>query len=611
MHLHNCLLPRLSASSLLDNRAHPKANTSQAPDLEGLHLKGRRSEEEEDLLVVMTKYQDTEIDPPLRRSGILTPVLTPSTQLKEQITDLIKKGYLRKYIADRPPSNSLERRYGDNRPTAGDIQVIHGGFGFDGCSSSSRKRHAKSTNGRAEEEVYNLSYATIDTHPPITFNNDDLRGLLLPHDDALIVSAVITNSNIQKILVDNGSSADILFISDFIVMDCPSPYNAILGRPMLEGVKAITSTDHLKMKFPTSIGIEEEVTKLIKAGVIREVQYPEWLVNVVVALKKWGKWRLCVDFTDLNKACPKDNFLLPKIDLIVDATSKHKPLSFMDAFFGYHQTKMHPPNVEKTFFITKRGLYCYKVMPFGLKNAGATYQRLVNKMFKDLIGRTMEVYIDDKLIKSIKTADHIATWKKRLAFYEAPNDVESFQMHLWDIDVTLPKEAPTEQNPNEDLARWTLFVDGSSNQHDCGAGLVFQTPFGEQMDYAIWTGFRAINNEAEYESLLARLRVATEFGVDSLEAFSEVKTISRKIKDFRIRQIPREENRNADALVNLTLAFDFISDRSIPLEFLANPSIEFAKSICQVNASPTRMNDIMAYLQTSALPSDKFLDHQI
>ncbi|XP_057481960.1 uncharacterized protein LOC130768867 [Actinidia eriantha] len=135
--------------------------------------------------------------------------------LKEQIADLIKKGYLRKYVANRQPSNLPKRRYGDKRPTAGDIQVIHGGFVFGGCTSSSRKRHVRNAHSMAKEEIYNLSSPFVDTHLPITFNNDDLRGLHLPHDDALVVSAVITNFNVQRILVDNGSLADILFISAF------------------------------------------------------------------------------------------------------------------------------------------------------------------------------------------------------------------------------------------------------------------------------------------------------------------------------------------------------------------------------------------------------------
>ena len=154
--------------------------------------------------------------------------------------------------------------------------------------------------------------------------------------------------------------------------------------------------------------INEEVGKLLQAGAIREVEYPEWLDNVVLVKKANGKWRLCIDFTDINKACPKDSFPLPRIDLIVDATAGHELLSFMDAFSGYNQISMDPDDQEKTSFVTAQGTYCYRVMPFGLKNAGATYQRLVNRMFQKQIGATMEVYIDDMLVKSTAADLHIA-----------------------------------------------------------------------------------------------------------------------------------------------------------------------------------------------------------
>jgi hypothetical protein len=102
----------------------------------------------------------------------------------------------------------------------------------------------------------------------------------------------------------------------------------------------------------------------------------------VVLVKKYnGKWRLCVDFIDLNKARLKDSFPLLRIDVLVDSTVGYGLLSFMDAFSGYNQIYMHPEDREKMALITDRGMYYYKVMPFGLKNAGATYQRLVNKMF--------------------------------------------------------------------------------------------------------------------------------------------------------------------------------------------------------------------------------------
>ena len=127
--------------------------------------------------------------------------------------------------------------------------------------------------------------------------------------------------------------------------------------------------------------INEEVGKLLQARAIREVEYPEWLDNFVLIKKANGKWRLCIDFTNVNRACPKDSFPLPRIDLIVDATAGHELLSFMDAFSSYNQISMDPDDQEKTSFVTGQGTYCYRVMPFGLKNAGATYQRLVNRMF--------------------------------------------------------------------------------------------------------------------------------------------------------------------------------------------------------------------------------------
>ena len=161
--------------------------------------------------------------------------------------------------------------------------------------------------------------------------------------------------------------------------------------------------------------ITNEVNKLLSIGFIWEVYYPNWLVNVVLVKKVNGKWRICVDFTDLNKACPKDSFPFPRIDQLVDSTAGHKLLTFMDAFSGYNQIKMAEEDQEKTAFITSQGLYCYKVMPFGLKNAGATYQRLVNKMFSRQIGRNMEVYMDDMLVKSKEKPTHLDDLKEMFA----------------------------------------------------------------------------------------------------------------------------------------------------------------------------------------------------
>ncbi|XP_011093333.1 uncharacterized protein LOC105173330 [Sesamum indicum] len=153
--------------------------------------------------------------------------------------------------------------------------------------------------------------------------------------------------------------------------------------------------------------IEEEVNKLLQAGFVREVQYTTWLSNVVIVPKAAGKWRMCTDYTDLNKACPKDPYPLLRIDLLVDSTARCALFSMMDAYQGYHQIFMTKDDAEKTAFVTEKGVYCYNVMPFRLKNAGATYQRLVNQMFKDHIESTMEVYVDDMLVKSKQEDDHL------------------------------------------------------------------------------------------------------------------------------------------------------------------------------------------------------------
>ena len=109
---------------------------------------------------------------------------------------------------------------------------------------------------------------------------------------------------------------------------------------------------------------------------------------------------MCVDFTDLNKACPKDPFSMPKIDQLVNATVGHPWMSFLDAFQGYHQIPLALDDQEKTAFVTLIGNYHYKVMPFGLKNAGSTYQRMMTKMFKSQLGKNIEIYIDDMVVKS-------------------------------------------------------------------------------------------------------------------------------------------------------------------------------------------------------------------
>uniref|UniRef100_A0A2N9HAB0 Uncharacterized protein n=1 Tax=Fagus sylvatica TaxID=28930 RepID=A0A2N9HAB0_FAGSY len=424
----------------------------------------------------------------------------------------------------RPPQARPQRPPVEDRPRPpmGEIHMINGGMAAGGTSRSSRKAYARQIHNVLVTQKANKTPRLEDL--PITFTEEDARKVVHPHDDALVVTLEIAGYSTRRVLIDNGSSADIIYLTafqqmrigkdqlrpietplvgfagtsvyplgiislqiiagtypkqatkrvEFLVVDCPSAYNVIIGRPTLNRLRAVTSTYHLLVRFPTEHGIGEmkgdqaiarecylnfcnekrktrigttmpaeirgsivqflrenadvfawshedmpgmqpswrKVDKLLTAGFIREVYYPEWLANVVMVKKPNGKWRMCVDFTDLNKACPKDSYPLPRIDQLVDSTAGHKLLSFMDAFSGYNQIRMEEEDQEKTAFITSRGLFCYKVMPFGLKNAGATYQRLVNKMFHDQIGRNVEVYVDDMLVKSKENEDHLKDLKE-------------------------------------------------------------------------------------------------------------------------------------------------------------------------------------------------------
>uniref|UniRef100_A0A2N9IPM7 Reverse transcriptase domain-containing protein n=1 Tax=Fagus sylvatica TaxID=28930 RepID=A0A2N9IPM7_FAGSY len=436
-----------------------------------------------------------------------TPLNTPIDKLLMQIQDdpsLRWPG-----TCPMKPPTPKEQIENNRLGPFGEIRTIIGGPAFGGTSRALRK-----------------AYARQGTHQP--------------HDDALIVTINIAGFTGNSVCLVGIITLPITVGTylktvsktiDFLVVNCPSAYNAIIGQPTLNRLRVVTSTYHLLIKFPTEHGIGEvrgdqiaakecylaslgsegqnqtmtieerktlvdpseeldtieledghpekttrigaslppqikksliqflksnkdvfawspedmpginpsiishklnvnpslhpvkqkrrvfalerndaimeEVDKLLTVNFIREVFYPDWLVNVVMVKKNTGKWRICVDFTDLNKAYPKDSFPLPRIDQLVDSTAGHKLLTFMDAFSGYNQIMMDENDQEKTSFITSRGLFCYKVMPFGLKNAGATYQRLMNRMFHDQISRNVKVYVDDMLVKSTEEDNHL------------------------------------------------------------------------------------------------------------------------------------------------------------------------------------------------------------
>jgi hypothetical protein len=154
--------------------------------------------------------------------------------------------------------------------------------------------------------------------------------------------------------------------------------------------------------------IKREIAKLLVAGFIKEVIHPEWVANPILVKKKNNEWRMCVDYTDLNKHCPKDHFGPPRIDQVIDSMAGCVLLCFLDCYSGYHQIALKEEDQIKTAFITPFGTYAYKTMSFGLKNAGATYQRAIEMCFTDQLHRNVEAYVDDVVIKTKNPEDLIA-----------------------------------------------------------------------------------------------------------------------------------------------------------------------------------------------------------
>jgi hypothetical protein len=163
------------------------------------------------------------------------------------------------------------------------------------------------------------------------------------------------------------------------------------------------------MKAKVLVEVKKKVEKMLEAGFIRPCRYAEWISSVVPMQKKDGRWRVCVDLRDLNRATPKDEYPMPVAETLINAAAGHKILSFMDGNAGYNQIFMAPEDINKTVFRVPRavGLFKYVVMTFGLKNVGATYQCSMNYNFHDLIGKLVEIYVDDIVVKSVSVEGHL------------------------------------------------------------------------------------------------------------------------------------------------------------------------------------------------------------
>jgi hypothetical protein len=371
------------------------------------------------------------------------------------------------------------------------------------------------------------------SHVPLTFDARDVDLCSAPHADAMVINYRVAGWDLHKVLVDNGSQADIIFLYafdrmeinhcllkpadnplygfggkgtfrigkielplsfgvapsawseqvTFDIVDMVYPYNAIMGsiKAQLQsndGTKAVplnpatlkqtviiseelTSRDEEKLLsclshnkdvfawsaldlvgvsrsiIEHSLGIDPsvrpkkqqlrkmsdkkteaakaEVHHLLEARFIEPIAYPTWLTNVVMMQKKSGKWRMCIDFTSLNKACPKENFPLPRIDKIVDSAAGCEVMSLLDCFLGYHQIYMKEEDKASTSFITPFGTYYFVRMPKGLKNVGSAFSRLTKKVLENQVGRNIFTYVDDIVVASKSKEDHLANLTETFA----------------------------------------------------------------------------------------------------------------------------------------------------------------------------------------------------
>ncbi|XP_074315578.1 uncharacterized protein LOC141651780 [Silene latifolia] len=308
--------------------------------------------------------------------------------------------------------------------------------------------------------------------------------------------------------------------------------------------------------------INKEVDSLLAADKIREVSYPEWLSNVVVVPKKNGKWRVCVDFTDLNKACPKDPFPLPHIDAMVDATAGHEVLTFLDAWSGYNQIKMHPQDQEKTAFMSERELKSYLSTPPLLAKPEQG-----EPLFLYL--SVTEAAVSAVLVKEQEGVQHpIYYISKSLLPAETRTAIKSQALTDFVSDFCPATHGEAEEGMlaitrNQDGEIWTLYIDGASNARGAGVGLVLRSPKGDMIVQAIRCEFKATNNEAEYEALILGMQIASGLKVRNLRVYSDSLLV-----------VPREQNVEADALATLGSTFHPTELSNIPITHVLTPAIQ-------------------------------------
>ncbi|GJU76769.1 reverse transcriptase domain-containing protein [Tanacetum coccineum] len=211
--------------------------------------------------------------------------------------------------------------------------------------------------------------------------------------------------------------------------------------------------------------IQVEVQKLVEAGIMCEVYYHDWLSNPVMVKKHDDSWRMCMDFMNLNKACPHDCYPLSEIDWKVESLCCYPFKCLLDAYKGYHQIQMAELDEEKTAFYTPHRVYCYTKMLFGLKNTRATYQRLVDKAFEKQVGQNLEVYVDDLVIKSHTEAELLRDIEETFRYMVGPEGIKPCPEKIEAVlQLPSPRTIKEVQSLNGKLAGLNRFLSKSAEK---------------------------------------------------------------------------------------------------------------------------------------------------
>uniref|UniRef100_A0A2N9FB64 RNase H type-1 domain-containing protein n=1 Tax=Fagus sylvatica TaxID=28930 RepID=A0A2N9FB64_FAGSY len=397
---------------------------------------------------------------------------------KTLLEQLVAAGHLSDYVESTPTASKARgagiSRSGTQGPApAGVIHVIHNPLCSSVLPTSFRSDMQKASHLRRSYGIIDYAHFVLTScsgtpvssaHQVVSFSDEDLADVQMPHNDPLVITLRFGDYDVQRVLVDQGSFAEIMYKGLYeklgleeanlaklhhTLVRGTSPYNAIVGRDWLHRMKAVPSTLHQKLRFPTEEGVME-----INGDQVTAKQAPAAVTEKLAAEKgsreapgvspdlachslnisgdakpisqkrrKLAPERAEIVAKEVERLLEANairiHSLFPRIDQLVDSASGHERMSFLDAFQGYHQIPMAHSDQEKTAFITPKGVYCYRVMPFGLKNAGATYQRMVTGMFGHLIGNTVEAYIDDMLIKSKKKTSHVEDLREVLEILRA------------------------------------------------------------------------------------------------------------------------------------------------------------------------------------------------